>query len=120
MGPPSTASSVARGLKPHVKGLPKNIYCQYTFCRRTKVKLRMPKHPIARRMEPSDVRCNLSERVIDVREIKPHIRHTIIFQLFEHLGQQSSLQVISDPDPKKEGPDIWRVRPQRAQGSAPP
>lgn len=62
-----------------------------------------------------------------MREIKPHIRHTIIFQLFEHLGQQSSLQLISDHDPKpmrlqleakhgdqcrwsylEEGPDIWR------------
>ena len=80
-----------------------------------------------------------SEKVIDVREIKPHIRHTIIFQLFEHLGQQSSLQLISDHDPKplrfqleakhsdqcrwsylEEGPDIWRVRLQRAQGSVPP
>lgn len=40
------------------------------------------------------------ERVIDVREIKPHIRHTIIFQLFEHLDRGSALQLISDHDPK--------------------
>ncbi len=25
------------------------------------------------------------ERVIDAREINPSIRHTVIFQLFEHL-----------------------------------
>ncbi len=87
----------------------------------------------------SDAISVKSERVVDVREIKPHIRHTIIFQLFEHLGQQSSLQLISHHDPKplrlqleakhghqchwsylEEGPDIWRVRLQRAQGSAAP
>lgn len=28
---------------------------------------------------------NISERVLDVREIEPRIRHTLIFQLFEHL-----------------------------------
>lgn len=74
------------------------------------------------------------ERVIDVREIKPHIRHAIIFQLFERLDQRNSLQLIADHDPKplrfqleakyggrcywsylEEGPDIWRVRLRRGR-----
>jgi uncharacterized protein (DUF2249 family) len=40
------------------------------------------------------------ERVIDVREISPRIRHTVIFQLFEHLDDVSSLQLIADHDPR--------------------
>lgn len=72
------------------------------------------------------------ERVIDVREISPRLRHTVIFQLFEHLGETSSLQLIADHDPQplrlqlgamhgercqwtclEQGPDIWRVRLRR-------
>jgi len=30
------------------------------------------------------------ERMIDVREINPSIRHTVIFQLFEHLDETNS------------------------------
>ncbi len=71
------------------------------------------------------------ERVIDVREISPRIRHTVIFQLFEHLDDTSSLQLIADHDPRplhlqleakhgnrcrwtylEQGPDLWRVRLQ--------
>lgn len=70
-----------------------------------------------------------SERVINVAEIDPKLRHTIILQLFEHLGTGHSLQIIVDHDPKRlrhqiearhgsacdwsyleEGPDVWRVR----------
>jgi Uncharacterized conserved protein (DUF2249) len=40
------------------------------------------------------------ERVIDVREISPRIRHTVIFQLFEHLDDVRSLQLIADHDPR--------------------
>lgn len=69
------------------------------------------------------------ERVVDVRELNPRIRHTVIFQLFEHLGRDESLQLVVDHDPKplrfqleakhgarcrwaylEEGPDLWRVR----------
>lgn len=70
-----------------------------------------------------------NERVIDVREIPPRHRHAIIFRLFDHLGPESSLQLIADHDPRplrfqleakhgancnwsyvEHGPDIWRVR----------
>lgn len=69
------------------------------------------------------------ERVIDVREINPRVRHTVIFQLFEHLDETGSLQLVTDHDPRplrlqleskhgtrcqwtylEEGPDVWRVR----------
>lgn len=72
------------------------------------------------------------ERVIDVREISPRVRHTVIFQLFEHLDGMNSLQLISDHDPTplrlqleakhsdgcrwtylEQGPDLWRVRLRR-------
>lgn len=72
------------------------------------------------------------ERMIDVREINPSIRHTVIFQLFEHLDETSSVQLIADHDPKplrlqleakhgdrcrwtylEQGPDLWRVRLHR-------
>jgi len=73
----------------------------------------------------------MNERVIDVREINPRIRHTLI-QLFEHLDEMRSLQLIVDHDPRplrlqleathgdrclwiylEQGPDIWRVRLHR-------
>ncbi len=73
------------------------------------------------------------ERVIDVREINPRVRHTVIFQLFEYLEDVESLQLISDHDPiplrlqleakhrsgcrwtyLEQGPDLWRVRVRRA------
>ena len=69
------------------------------------------------------------ERVVDMRETSPRIRHTVIFQLFEHLDDLSSLQLIADHDPRplrrqleakhgnrcrwtylEQGPDLWRVR----------
>ena len=70
-----------------------------------------------------------TERVIDVRDIAPRHRHAIIFQLFDHLAPESSLQLIADHDPRplrfqleakhgtrcnwsyiEQGPDVWRVR----------
>ena len=70
-----------------------------------------------------------TERVIDVRDIAPRHRHAIIFQLFDHLGPESSLQLIADHDRRplrfqleakhgercdwsyvEQGPDVWRVR----------
>ncbi|MGO4558221.1 DUF2249 domain-containing protein [Mesorhizobium sp. 2RAF21] len=72
------------------------------------------------------------ERVIDVREISPRLRHTVIFQLFGHLDETSSLQLIADHDARplrlqlearhgerclwtylEQGPDVWRVRLHR-------
>ncbi|HEU5016592.1 MAG TPA: hypothetical protein VFT69_01320 [Pseudolabrys sp.] len=40
---------------------------------------------------------NGSERVIRVAEIDPKHRHTIILQLFDHLGGGDSLQLIVGP-----------------------
>jgi uncharacterized protein (DUF2249 family) len=70
-----------------------------------------------------------TERVIDVRDIAPRHRHAIIFQLFDHLAPENSLQLIADHDPRplrfqleakhgarcdwsyiEHGPDVWRVR----------
>lgn len=70
-----------------------------------------------------------SERVINVTDIDPRHRHTIIERLFEHLAWGASLQLVVDHDPRplrfqleakhgsrcqwtylEEGPDTWRVR----------
>ena len=80
--------------------------------------------------------AHTSERVINVRDIDPQHRHTIIFQLLDHVARDASLQLIADHDPKplrfqleekhglrcqwtylEEGPDVWRV--QLRQGSIP-
>jgi len=68
------------------------------------------------------------ERVVDVREISPSVRHTVITQLVTHLAAGETLQLIVDHDPRRlklqlevrdggicweyleKGPDIWRVR----------
>jgi uncharacterized protein (DUF2249 family) len=79
-----------------------------------------------------------SERVVHVRDIDPRHRHTVIFQLIEHLNMDSSLQLVVDHNPKalcfqleakhgqryrwtylEQGPDIWRVRLQRSRQVAP-
>lgn len=73
-----------------------------------------------------------SERIINVSDIDPRHRHTIIEQLFRHLTPETSLQLIVDHDPRQlrlrlearhgsdcqwtyleEGPDTWRVRLQQ-------
>lgn len=70
-----------------------------------------------------------NERVLEVADIDPRHRHTIIFRLFEHLAPDESLQLVVDHDPRplrlqlearhgsrciwsylESGPDIWRVR----------
>jgi uncharacterized protein (DUF2249 family) len=84
-----------------------------------------------------DTQSPSEERVIDVRDISPRIRHTVIFQLFEDLDATSALQLVADHDPRplrfqlearhgnrccwtylEQGPDVWRVRLQhlRARG----
>jgi uncharacterized protein (DUF2249 family) len=79
-----------------------------------------------------------AERTIDVREIESRIRHTVIFQLFEHLDAASCLQLIVDHDPRplriqleakhgdrcrwtylEQGPDVWRIRLQRGHSGTP-
>ena len=78
-----------------------------------------------------DAQNAIEEQVVDVREIVPRLRHTVIFQLFENLDGQHALQLIADHDPRplrvqleanhgsrcrwtylEEGPDRWRVRLQ--------
>ncbi len=74
-----------------------------------------------------------TERIIDVRELNPRVRHTVILQLFDHLDGGGSLQLVADHPPEplrrqfdarigcgcawtylEQGPDIWRVRLRRA------
>jgi uncharacterized protein (DUF2249 family) len=70
-----------------------------------------------------------AERVIDVRQIAPRLRHDLLLKLFDNLDSESSLQIMSDHDPRplrfqletlhgarcawsylEQGPDLWRVR----------
>ncbi len=72
--------------------------------------------------------ADLSERVIDVRDIAPRFRHRI-HQLVEQLAPDAAFQLIADHPPRplryqlelrfggqcswtylEQGPDIWRVR----------
>jgi uncharacterized protein (DUF2249 family) len=74
-----------------------------------------------------------NERILNLPEIDQRHRHTVIFQLFEHLPSDRSLQLVSDHDPRllrgqlemkhgarcqwtylEQGPDIWRVRLRRS------
>lgn len=41
------------------------------------------------------------ERVVDVREISPSVRHTVIVQLFTHLAAGETLQLLVDHDPRR-------------------
>ena len=79
---------------------------------------------------PSDTGAD--ERTLDVRQIEPRFRHSIIMKLFEALATGKSLQLITDHRPRplqhqmelrygagcrwsylEEGPDIWKVRVRR-------
>lgn len=79
-----------------------------------------------------------AERVVDVRDISPSVRHEVIAQLFRNLPPGGGLEVVNDHDPKRlrfefearfgdrfvwtyleDGPDRWRVRisrPARPEG----
>lgn len=76
-------------------------------------------------------------RVLDMREIAPRVRHTIVVQLFEHLAPGGALDLIVDHNPMplrrqfemrygagcrwsylERGPDLWRVRLTRAASDA--
>ncbi|MGB3271528.1 MAG: DUF2249 domain-containing protein [Xanthobacteraceae bacterium] len=71
-------------------------------------------------------------RVLDMREIAPRVRHTIVAQLFEHLAPGTALELKVDHNPMplrrqfemsygaacrwtylERGPDLWRVRLER-------
>lgn len=70
-----------------------------------------------------------NERVIKIADIDPRYRHRVIFQLFEHLDPNDSLQLVLEHDPKplrlqlharhgercdwtwlEDGPETWRAR----------
>ena len=38
--------------------------------------------------------------IIDLREMQPRIRHTIIFQLVENIRPGQGFQIVSDHEPK--------------------
>ena len=67
--------------------------------------------------------------VIDVREIPPRNRHTLIFQTFQALPAGGTLMLVNDHDPQplhyqfmhehpdmfswqyvEQGPELWKVR----------
>ena len=75
----------------------------------------------------------IAERVIEVADIEPRFRHSIIGQLFQHLEPGHCLQIVVDHDPQRlrfhlnlsfgsicewsyleQGPDVWRVRLRHA------
>jgi uncharacterized protein (DUF2249 family) len=66
---------------------------------------------------------------LDIREIAPHERHSLIFKEFKALAQGQSFQLVNDHDPKplhhqfqvqegdgftwdylEAGPQVWRVQ----------
>jgi len=78
-------------------------------------------------------KCNVTETVIDVRQITPRMRHSLIFSTFEQLNPGEGFFLVNDHDPRpllyqfnvaypglygwdyeEHGPDVWRVRISRA------
>ncbi len=76
-------------------------------------------------------------RDLDVREIAPRIRHSLIFQTFDNLATGDGFVLINDHDPKplyyqfqaertaefeweyvQQGPEEWRVRITRRSSAA--
>lgn len=73
------------------------------------------------------------ETPLDVREVPPFKRHTLIFETFEALKPGDAFVLVNDHDPKplyyqfqaerqgqfswnylEQGPQVWRVRIGRA------
>jgi len=73
------------------------------------------------------------EATIDVRQIMPHMRHSLIFDTFERLSPGEGFLLVNDHDPRpllyhfnvahpgefgwdylEEGPDVWCIRISRA------
>lgn len=74
---------------------------------------------------------------LDVREIVPRERHSLILNTFDELGNSASFILVNDHDPKplyyqfsaersgqfeweylEEGPEVWRVRIGKTDGGA--
>jgi uncharacterized protein (DUF2249 family) len=77
--------------------------------------------------------CNVTETVIDVRQIVPRMRHPLIFNTFDQLNPGEGFLLVNDHDPRplfyqfsahhpgefdwnyeQQGPDLWRVRISRS------
>lgn len=73
---------------------------------------------------------------LDVREITPRERHSLIFETFDALEVGAAFQLVNDHDPKplfyqfqaekpgqvgwdyvEEGPEVWRVNISRVDGA---
>ncbi len=71
----------------------------------------------------------MSQKTLDVRQIAPPRRHTLIFETFGSLQPGEAFELINDHDPKplyyqfkaerdgqftwdyqEQGPEVWRVR----------
>ncbi len=71
----------------------------------------------------------VSDAIIDVRDIEPRLRHSVIFGVFTRLYPGESFELVNDHDPRplrrhfemehpgtfswtyaESGPDVWRVR----------
>lgn len=69
------------------------------------------------------------EKILDVREIVPKERHTLIFHTYENLSPSQTFVLVNDHDPKplyyqfqaerqgqftwdylEQGPEVWSVR----------
>ncbi len=76
---------------------------------------------------------SIEEKVLDVREVAPRLRHELIFKVFGDLVSGGRYILVNDHDPKplryqfeaehageftweylEEGPEVWRVRIGRA------
>ncbi|HZH09638.1 MAG TPA: DUF2249 domain-containing protein [Microvirga sp.] len=77
--------------------------------------------------------CNVTETIIDVRQIMPRMRHPLIFSTFDQLAPGEAFLLVNDHDPRplfyqfsverpgafdweyqEEGPDLWQVRISRS------
>lgn len=77
------------------------------------------------------------DRRLDVRDVPPARRHTLIFDTFEALEPGTAFELVNDHDPKplyyqfaaertgtfswdylEEGPAVWRVRIGRTGASS--
>lgn len=41
------------------------------------------------------------ERLVELREIEPRVRHTVVMQMFGLLGPGEGFRIVSDHDPKR-------------------
>lgn len=86
--------------------------------------------PTAQEIQPAN-----GVETLDVRQIQPMNRHTLIFQTFEALPEGAAFELVNDHDPKplyyqfaaelagmftweyvERGPIVWRVRIGKTAG----